>query len=455
MVYDVAIIGGGPVGSTTAALLARAGLNVIVFEREKFPRDHVGESLLPFCYQLFKDLGILDEMKRRFSRKPGVQFTSIDNSSQSIWCFGHVISDESFLSFHVLRSEFDELLLNFAQTKGADIRQEHLVIKTEKDENNFHQIHFRYKELTDSVKAKFLIDASGQDCFLPNKYKTKVQYEGMSRAAFACHWKGVMYDEALKEGLIQIVYLGGEKKGWIWMIPLESDRLSVGVALSADYVKNRRAQLIEKKVKNWQEELYMCELSQAIKTQEILHEARKIQPVITVSDFSYYSSEQYGQDYAILGDSVAFLDPIFSSGIYMGMKSSYVLCEKLIENFTNEKPLNQGFDIVYNEINGAYSLVEKFVRLFYDPSKLDMASLGTHSKMSHLQQEEAFALVHYLLAGDFFSQHAKYSEFLEILEKPEMFSRYKNLVFSQHSTKYSCGHKPEEIYPDLLAKIKG
>lgn len=453
MIYDVAIIGGGPVGSTAATLLARAGLKVIVFEREKFPRDHVGESLLPFCHGLFKDLGLLDEMKRRFSRKPGVQFTSIDNTTQSIWCFGHIIQDESFLSYHVLRAEFDEMLLNFAQSKGADTRQEHLVTKTEKDENNLHQIHYRNKQNTGTVKAKFLIDASGQDCFLPNKNKTKVQYEGMSRAAFACHWKGVKYDEALNEGLIQIVYLGGEKKGWIWMIPLESDRLSVGVALNADYVKKRRNELAEKKVKNWQEELYMCELSQAAKAQEILHEARKVQPVITVSDFSYYSSEQYGKDFAILGDSVAFLDPIFSSGIYMGMKSAYVLCEKLIENFSNGTDLNLGFDKVYGEINGAYSLVEKFVRLFYNPDKLDMAALGTHSKMAHLQHEQAFALVHYLLAGDFFSQHAKYSEFLELLEKPEMFSRYKNLVFGQHSTKYSCGHKPEEIYPDLLAKF--
>lgn len=452
MIYDVAIIGGGPVGSTSATLLARAGLKVIVFEREKFPRDHVGESLLPFCHGLFKDLGLLDEMKKRFARKPGVQFTSIDNTSSSIWCFGHVIQDESYLSFHVLRADFDEMLLDFAQSKGAEIRQEHLVTKAEKAENDLHHIYYRCNGNTGSVKAKFLIDASGQDCFLPNKNKTKVQYEGMSRAAFACHWKGVKYDAPLSEGLIQIVYLGGEKKGWIWMIPLESDRLSVGVALNADYVKKSRNELAEKKVKNWQEELYMNELAQTLKAQEILHDAHKIQPVITVSDFSYYSNQQYGKDFAILGDSVAFLDPIFSSGIYMGMKSCYVLCEKLIENFNSQNELNHGFEEAYTVINGAYTLVEKFVRLFYNPEKLDMAALGTHSKMSHLQHEQAFALVHYLLAGDFFSENAKYAEFLELLEKPEMFSRYKNLVFHQHSTKFSCGHKPEEIYPDLLSK---
>lgn len=454
MIYDVIIIGGGPVGSTTAALLSKQGHNVIVFEREKFPRDHVGESLLPFCYGLFQELGILDEMKRRFSRKPGVQFTSLNNTTQSIWCFGHVIHDESYLSFHVLRSEFDEMLLNLAKKNGADTREEHLVTKIERDELNNIVAHYRNKNLTSTVKGRFLIDASGQDCFLPNKNKTKVPYDGMARAAFACHWKDIKYDEALSEGLIQIVYLGGEKKGWIWMIPLESNRLSVGVALDADYVKKKRIELAEKNITNWQEQLYLDELFLADKTKEVLNAAHRIQPIITVSDFSYYSSEQYGKDFAILGDSVAFLDPIFSSGIYMGMKSAFLLSKKLSENLKSNNELNKGFDEIYTHINGAYSLVEKFVRLFYNPEKLDMAALGTHSEMTHLKHEQAFALVHYLLAGDFFSHYAKYSEFLDLLEKPEMFSRYKNLVLNEHSTKYSCGHRPEEIYPDLLFKPK-
>lgn len=454
MLYDVIIIGGGPVGSTTATLLARDGHKVIVFEKAKFPRDHVGESLLPFCYGMFQDLGILDEMKRRFSRKPGVQFTSVDNTTQSIWCFGHVIHDESFLSFHVLRSEFDEMLLDLAREKGAEVREEHLVTKIERDPENNIIAHYRNKTETGQVKGRFVIDASGQDCFLPTRNKTKIQYDGMDRAAFACHWKGIKYDEALGEGLIQIVYIGGEKKGWIWMIPLESDRLSVGVALEAQYVKKKRNDYAEQGVSNWQEQLYLDELFQAQKAKEVLNEARRIQPVITVADFSYYSTEPFGKDFAILGDSVAFLDPIFSSGIYMGMKSAFVLTEKLSQNIKTQNELNKGFDDAYAQIKGAYSLVEKFIRLFYNPDKLDMSSLGTHSNMAHLKHEQTFALIHYLLAGDFFSEYAKYSEFLDLLERPEMFSRYKNLVLSQHSTKFSCGHKPEEIYPDLLAKIK-
>lgn len=449
MVYDVAIIGGGPVGSTCASLLSRAGHNVIVLEKEKFPRDHVGESLLPFCKPLFDDLGLTGEMKKRFSRKPGVKFTSIDNSTSSHWCFGHVIHDDSYLSFHVLRSEFDKLLLDHSRTLGAEVREEHMVTAIENNPGQNIKIKYRTKGTTGDVECRFFIDASGQDAFYQTRNNTKLKYNDLHRSAFATHWKNVNYDDALKEGNIQIVYLGGEKKGWIWMIPIESDRISIGVALNSDYVKSRFEYYNSIGVKNVTEQLYLDELFLAAKANEILKDAVRIQPVISISDYSYYSSVQYGENFALLGDAVAFLDPIFSSGIYMGMKSAYVLCNKLSENLKTGK-LSEGFDEVYQEINGAYKLIEKFVRLFYSPDRLDMAGLGTSSGMEHLKHENAFSLIHYLLAGDFFSQHARYSDFIDLLEKPEMFMKFKNLVINTHDSEFGCGHRPEEIYPDLL-----
>ena len=136
MDYDVAIIGGGPAGATAATLLAREGHSVIVFEKEKFPRPHVGESLIPFCYPLFENLGIIEEMKSGFVRKPGVRFISKDDDSRTTYCFKNILPGPEQLSFHVLRSRFDELLLKNAEKNGAVIKQEHKVKSTDLSNSN-------------------------------------------------------------------------------------------------------------------------------------------------------------------------------------------------------------------------------------------------------------------------------------------------------------------------------
>ena len=212
--YDVIVIGGGPSGSTAATLLAQKGFDVLVLEKELFPREHVGESLIPISYAQLNQLGLIDELKKISTRKPGVSFDANDGVNRSLWCFKSVIKDESYLAFHVIRSAFDKMLLDNSKKEGAEVREQYLVKNVILDRADktveVHATNAEGKE--EEFESKFIIDASGLSTFIGRKLGVKKAYADLDRVATWSHWTNTEFDTGLKEGVIKIVSHCKDKK---------------------------------------------------------------------------------------------------------------------------------------------------------------------------------------------------------------------------------------------------
>ncbi len=450
--FDVAIIGGGPGGSSAATYLRMAGYSVVLFEKEKFPRDHVGESLIPFCYYGLKEMGVLEEVQKFAAKKPGIHFIDRDAKKQSVWCFDKVISDGGKMSMHTLRAPFDKALLDNSKKLGAIVYEEHLVKEVNLEDSENVLLRISDKEGNEKMfSSRFLIDASGQGSFLAKKLNDKKPYSGLDRVAFFTHWLETDYDDALKGGLIKIIYLGGAKQGWLWVIPVGRNHLSIGVTLNNAYVKEQKKKYTGD---DWKEQLYRNQISEAVHLIPILKNAKIEHEIVAMGDYSYSMAKKYGDNFAVVGDSAAFLDPIFSSGIYVAMEVAKRVSKALDIKFKNGAVAGkEEFEKQFKDINGGYELIEKFVRLFYDPELLNFSHVDTEDD-GYNKFLNAYEIFHYLLAGDFFSDYRKYIDFIDDLNKERSFNRFIHYVKSkadEFPTSAFCKSTFEEVYGHLPA----
>ncbi|NUM45598.1 MAG: FAD-dependent oxidoreductase [Anaerolineales bacterium] len=451
---DVIIIGGGPAGSTAASFLAKHGHSVTILEKERFPREHVGESLLPFCYKTFDALGVLDEMKRLFVRKPTVRFATIDGKQSTNWCFNAVIPDESFLSFQVDRKVFDTMLLDNSRKLGVDVHEQTKVtdVKFDTEQDKVVVSATGPNGEKQTYEGRFLIDASGRSTFLASKNNWRTSNVGFERTAVWTHFIDVKnMIGGLEEGSSLIVYLGGNKRGWIWVFPLERDRITAGVVVDSFYLRDKKRELQEAGSENWQRDFFFNELNESPFVREIIDGAEMMMDVIVEGDYSYNSNVKHGPRYALIGDASRFIDPIFSSGIFLSTKSAWLVADALHEmlssgDLNNNQPLLKA----YEYINGAYNFVYRLITLFYNPHTISFAEAATFFN-EYSDHQHAMAAGHFILSGDFFENHKKYHEFLDVLEAPRNFQRYKNVVMDRKKSNIeSCNLKPEErsiIFP--------
>jgi len=305
---DVLIIGGGPAGSTAATLLARKGFSVTLLERERFPRFQVGESLLPYNNDLFERLGVTVPMtKGTFTPKYGAGFVTADGALGYTFRFRENLPEAYHSSFQVKRAEFDELLLRNAAANGVDVREETAVTAVDLADPKRAIVTTSKGE---RIEARFVVDASGHGAFLGNRLGGKEDVEALKKVAIFAHYKNVPRPEGRDAGNTMIVVL---RDAWFWLIPVSADTMSVGLVVSRDHLKGCGLSA---------EELLDQTIAGAPYLAERVKKEDRVTQVYVRRDFSFSVKRRSGKNFALIGDAAGFLDPIFSTGVFMAMKSA-------------------------------------------------------------------------------------------------------------------------------------
>ncbi|HSZ08610.1 MAG TPA: NAD(P)/FAD-dependent oxidoreductase [Steroidobacteraceae bacterium] len=308
---DVAVIGGGPGGSTAAALLARRGYKVIALEKAHHPRFHIGESLLPMNLPLFERLGVLDKVRALGVFKAGADFEAANERGYNTFAFSRAIGKSPPHAYQVWRQDFDKMLFDHARDCGADAREGHEVLEFDQLGPRETRLEVRTDEgRTYGIRARYLIDASGRDAFLSARKRLRRKNREHQSAAIFGHFRGAAARPGEDAGNISMYRF---EHGWMWMIPLPDGVMSIGAVCWPEYLKQRKGRTTEFLLET-------LHLSPGLR-QRIEH-AELIGAVHVTGNYSYDSAQMGGPGWVLVGDAFAFLDPVFSSGVYLAMSGA-------------------------------------------------------------------------------------------------------------------------------------
>ena len=359
--YDVVIIGGGPAGSSSAAILAEHGHRVLILEREKFPRYHVGESLIPFNYGPMERLGLIPIMKQSaFVKKYSVQFVAPNGkASQPFYFLNRYDRDTVAQTWQVLRSEFDEILLNHARGKGAEVIEEITVQELLREDGRVTGVRAQKKSgETVEFRAPMTLDCTGKEAFAAVRHGWRQRDPYLNKIAVWTYYQGSKRESGIDEGQTTVAML--PEKGWFWHIPQHNDMVSVGVVaegkyLTRDGVRDRKA-------------IFDREVNENLWIKDHLSVGEQTGPYYITSEYSHHAQHCGSEGLLLVGDAFAFLDPVFSSGLMLALKSGVLAGDAVHEALVARDFSPARFSDYATNMRQGVENMRKLVYAFYDPN---------------------------------------------------------------------------------------
>ncbi|HEV7819631.1 MAG TPA: NAD(P)/FAD-dependent oxidoreductase [Burkholderiales bacterium] len=379
---DVLVIGGGPGGATIAALLAERGREVVLIEKARHPRFHIGESLLPLNMPLFEQLGVADEMKTIGMPKYGAEFVSPWHPAAVTFDFANAV-DKSFpYAYQVRRSEFDHILFRNAVRKGAvavegcratgvEFNTDGAAVTVRHDDGREENWH-----------TKFVVDASGRDTLLASQFGTKRRNPAHNSAAIFGHFSGATRHAGKAEGNISLFWFD---HGWFWFIPLNDGVTSIGAVCWPYYMKSRKTD---------PQTFFLETIALCPALAERLHTAKLCSPVTATGNYSYAVKRATGRNYLLLGDAFTFIDPVFSTGVLFAMQSAFAGAETVTACLDNPAGANRALRAFDRSMHHGPKIFSWFIYRVTTPTLRDLFMGPGNAKI-----QEAVLSV---LAGDIF-----------------------------------------------------
>ncbi len=358
--YDCVIIGGGPAGATVGALLASRGHRTLILEREHFPRPHIGESLMPQTYSTFKRLGMLDKIRASdFPRKESVQFVSAGGKDSQPYYFTDRDPGEWSTTWQVPRDRFDQMMLDNARDHGAEVRYGVRVEKVIFEADCAKGVTVLDGAATCDIHASVVVDASGTAALLSRQLGIREPEPRLQNGAIYAYYKGARRDSGRNAGATIIIHTQ-DRKGWFWFIPLPDDTTSVGlVAPPADLFSGRGNDPLV---------TLETEIAKCPGMKRRLAQARRVGQAYVTSDFSYRATRTAGHGWVLVGDAFSFLDPVYSSGVFLALKSGEFAADAIHDALVAGDMSGKRLGAFERKLTSGMHLMRQLVYAFYDTS---------------------------------------------------------------------------------------